>query len=80
VPARSRRRGPGEQRQAIDRLTKRFGKYALVVGVAKRAQELKERIDSAVEPSSGGLVNRAVREIGRGEVKIRGEEPEEEPD
>jgi DNA-directed RNA polymerase subunit K/omega len=80
VAARYRRRRPGEQTQVVDGLTKRFGKYALVVGVAKRAQDLKERIDSAIEPSSGGLVDRAIREIARGEVKIRGEEPEEEPD
>ena len=64
--------------ELIDRLAQRFGKYALVVGVAKRAHDLKERIDSALEPSGGGLVNRAITEIARGDVKIRGEEPEEE--
>jgi len=44
------------------------------------AKSPTQKMMYAVEPSSGGLVNRAVREIGRGEVKIRGEEPEEEPD
>ena len=62
----------------IDRLAKRFGKYALVAGVAKRAQELKERVGSSFEPSGGGLVKRAIREIADGEVKLWGEEPEEE--
>jgi DNA-directed RNA polymerase subunit K/omega len=63
----------------IDTLTKRFGKYALVVGVAVRARDLRERIGSALEPSSGGLVNRALREIARGEVRIRTAESKEEP-
>ncbi len=72
------RRGIAENTEVLDRLSKRFGKYTLVVGVAKRAHELKERIRSPLEPSGGGLVNRAIEEIADGRVKIRGEEPEEE--
>jgi DNA-directed RNA polymerase subunit K/omega len=72
------RRGIAEGTEVLDRLSKRFGKYALVVGVAKRAHDLKERIRSPLEPSGGGLVNRAIDEIADGHVKIRGEEPEEE--
>jgi DNA-directed RNA polymerase subunit K/omega len=68
----------GEQTQVIDRLVKRFGKYALVAGVSKRAQDLKERVDSTFEPSGGGIVKRAIREIARGDVKLWGEEPDEE--
>ncbi len=68
----------GEQQHVIDRLAKRFGKYALVAGVAKRAQDLKERVDSTLEPSGGGLVKRAIREIASGDVKLWGEEPEEQ--
>ena len=68
----------GEQTQVIDRLTKRFGKYALAAGVAKRAQDLKERVDRTLEPSGGGLVKRAIREIATGDVKLWGEEPDEE--
>ncbi len=64
----------------IDTLTKRFGKYALVVGVATRAHDLREQVQSALEPSSGGLVNRALREIARGDVRIRGERSKEEPE
>jgi len=64
----------------IDTLTKRFGKYALVVGVAARAHDLRERIHGALEPSSGGLVNRALQEIARGDVRIRGEISKEEPE
>ena len=64
----------------IDTLTKRFGKYALVVGVATRAHDLRERIDRALEPSGGSIVKRALKEIARGDVKIRGESPKEEPE
>ncbi len=64
----------------IDTLTKRFGKYALVVGVAKRAQDLRERIDRSLEPSGGSIVKRALKEIARGDVKIRRESPKEEPE
>jgi DNA-directed RNA polymerase subunit K/omega len=67
-----------DETEVIDRLSKRFGKYALVVGVAKRAHDLKERVRSPFEPSGGGLVNRAIAEIAEGRVKIRGEEPEDE--
>jgi DNA-directed RNA polymerase subunit K/omega len=62
----------------IDRLAKRFGKYALVVGVAKRAHDLKERIDGSLEPSGGGLIDRAITEIAKGNVRIRGGKPEDE--
>jgi DNA-directed RNA polymerase subunit K/omega len=62
--------------QTIDRLTKRYGRYALVVGVARRAHDLKERIESALEPSDGGLINRAIREVSEGVVKLRQEQAE----
>ena len=64
----------------INTLTKRFGKYALVVGVAKRAKDLRERIDRSLEPSGGSIVKRALKEIARGDVKIRAESPKEEPE
>ena len=72
------RRGAGKQTEVIDRLAKRFGKYVLVVGVAKRAHDLKERVDASLEPGGGGLINRALDEIARGDVRIRSGEPEEE--
>jgi DNA-directed RNA polymerase subunit K/omega len=74
------RKGTGRQMEVVDALTKRFGKYALVVGVSTRAHDLRERIDMSRDPSGGGLVNRALREIARGEVHIRGEKPKEEPE
>ena len=67
-----------DETEVIDRLAKRFGKYALVVGVAKRAHDLKERVRSPLEPSGGGIINRAISEIADGRVKIRGGEPESE--
>jgi len=72
--------GSVERTEMLDRLSRRFGRYALVAGVAKRAHDLKERIHSPLEPSGGGLVNRAIAEIASGRVKIRREEPEEEPE
>lgn len=73
-------RGTDEQAELLDNLSKRFGKYALVVSVAKRAHDLRERIDSSLEPAGAGLVNRAIGEIARGYVKVRSEEPEQESD
>jgi DNA-directed RNA polymerase subunit K/omega len=77
-----RRGGSGTdwRTQTIDRLTKKYGRYALVVGVARRAQDLKERIESALEPSDGGLINRAIREVSEGAVKLREEQGEETSD
>ncbi|MFB3882086.1 MAG: DNA-directed RNA polymerase subunit omega [Armatimonadota bacterium] len=74
------RRVVADETEVIDRLSKRFGKYALVVGVSKRAHDLKERVRSPLEPTGGGIINRAIAEIAEGRVKIRGEEPEEETD
>jgi DNA-directed RNA polymerase subunit K/omega len=72
------RRIVADETEVIDRLSKRFGKYALVVGVAKRANDLKERVRSPLEPSGAGIITRAISEIAEGRVKIRGEEPEDE--
>ncbi len=69
-----------DETEVIDRLSKRFGKYALVVGVAKRAHDLKERVRSPLESSRAGLISRAIGEIAEGRVKIRGEEPDEATD
>jgi len=68
------------QTEVIDTLMKRFGKYALVVGVVGRAHDLRDRIDSKLEPGSGGLVNRALQEIARGDVRIRAGRSKEEPE
>lgn len=70
--------GSVEQSEMLDRLAKRFGKYALVVGVAKRAHDLKERVHSPIESSGSSIVNRAIDDIAKGRVKIRGEEADEE--
>ncbi len=70
--------GSAGQSEKLDRLARRFGKYVLVVGVAKRAHDLKERLRTPLDPSGGGLVNRAIDDIARGDVKISREEPEKE--
>jgi DNA-directed RNA polymerase subunit K/omega len=74
------RLGTQGQTQVIDRLSKRLGRYALVVGVARRAHELKDRVDTGLEPSGGGLINRAIEEIARGDVRILRQRSEEEED
>ena len=72
------RTGSVEQSEMLDRLAKRFGKYALVVGVAKRAHDLKERVQSPIESGGSSIVSRAIDDIAKGRVKIRGEEADEE--
>jgi len=72
------RSGTDRQTETIDRLAKRYGRFALVVAVARRAHDLKERIESALEPSDGGLINRAIGEVAQGSVRIRQEKPEED--
>lgn len=72
--------GTQKQVQVVDRLAKRLGRYSLVVGVARRAHDLKERIDTSLEPSGGGLINRAIDEIARGDVRIRRRKSEKETD
>ncbi len=68
-----------DETEVIDRLTKRFGKYALVAGVAKRAHDLKERVRSPLE-SGGGVIHRAISEIAEGRVKLLEEERQDESD
>jgi len=41
---------------------------------------LKERIDTSLEAGGGGLINRAIDEIARGDVRIRRRKSEEEAD
>ncbi len=55
----------------LDRLVKKYGKFTVVMAVAKRARDLKDRVESALVPGSGGLIRRAITEIADGEVKVR---------
>lgn len=61
-------------------LTRRYGKYALVVGVATRAHDLRDRIDSALDPGSASVLNRALKEVASGDVRIRRRRQVEEPE
>jgi len=54
----------------IERLTRRMGKYALVVAVSQRTRELKERQARIGDVSPSNLVGRALREIAEGKVKM----------
>jgi len=80
MTSRPRRDSAERDVYAVDRLAKKVGRYALVVGVAKRARDLRERIDSTLEPSGGGLIRRALNEIARGDVRIKGRKPDQESD
>jgi len=73
--------GQVDEQVQLDLLSRQIGRYNLVVAVAKRARDLKERIDSVLVPSSGSLIDRALREVAEKKVKIlssREEKAEEE--
>lgn len=62
----------------IDRLSRRVGKYALVVAVSQRARELKERQARLGDLNPSNLIGRALSEIYDGKVKMIEEESVEE--
>ena len=61
--------------QIIDRLSKKYGRYALVMGVSKRASDLRDRVDSQLEQNDGALIIRAINEIARGRVQVKAGDP-----
>ena len=66
-----------EEEGQIERLSGRLGKYRLVVAVAKRARDLKERQNRLLEQQqTPSLIDRAVREISGGKVRLVEGEPE----
>lgn len=69
-----------QQKQAsyltIERLTRRMGKYALVVAVSQRARELKDRQSRIGDTTPSNLIGRAIREIAEGKVKLLEESDE----
>jgi len=60
----------------VDKLSRKLGKYALVVAVAKRARAMKERSARIpLGPSPASYIERALRDVARGKVKVmRGRE------
>lgn len=66
---------PGHEVE-VDKLTRKFGKYGLVVAVAKRARHMKERAArTPLGPSPASYIERALREVAQGRVKVtRGQE------
>ena len=68
---------PARDREVeVDRLTRKFGKYGLVMAVSKRAREMKERGGrAALGPSPASYVERALRDVAEGRAKVvRGRE------
>jgi len=61
----------------IERLKSRMGKYTLVVAVAQRARDLKDRQGRLSEVNAANLVGRALTDISDARVKILPEEDEE---
>ena len=60
----------------MDRLTATMGKYALVVGVAKRARELRDYMRGRADAAPATAITQALREIAQYKVRLR--EPDEE--
>jgi len=60
----------------VDKLTRKMGKYALVMAVSKRAREMKERAARMpLGPSPASYIERALRDVAKGKVKVvRGRE------
>ena len=54
----------------IDRLTRRMGKYALVVAVSQRSRELKEQSYRRGERDQSNLIGHALHELFDGKVKL----------
>ena len=61
----------------VERLTRRMGKYALVVAVSQRTRELKERQARLGDITPSNLVGRALKEISDAKVKILTENDEQ---
>ncbi|HUT75970.1 MAG TPA: DNA-directed RNA polymerase subunit omega [Armatimonadota bacterium] len=62
--------GKGHEVQ-VDRLSHKFGKYALVMAVAKRARHMKERAAGVpLGPSPASYIARALQDVAKGHVKV----------
>lgn len=67
------REGARDQAQVVevDKLARKYGKYALVVAVSKRARDMKERAARiSLGPSPASYIERALRDVGSGRVKV----------
>ncbi len=55
----------------VDKLTRKFGRYGLVMAVSKRARQMKERAARMpLGPSPASYIERALRDVARGRVKV----------
>ena len=64
-----------KEMQIIDRLSKKYGRYSLVMGVSKRALDLRDRVDSQLDLNDGALIISAIKEIARGRVQVKAGDP-----
>jgi len=59
-----------QARVNIDRLSRRMGKYAVVVAVSQRARQLKDAQTRLGDINISNLIGRALHEIEDGKVKL----------
>ena len=60
----------GHARVNLERLSRRMGKYGLVVAVSQRARELKDRQSRIGDITPANLIGRALVEISEAKVKL----------
>jgi len=67
-----------QEQMEVDRLSKRLGKYGLVMALTKRAQYLKQRMVKLPESVPPDVVGQALDDIAEGKVKLDLTSEEEE--
>jgi len=78
MPTTPRHRESIDEKVQVDHLSRRLGRYNLVVAVSKRSRDLKERVDSILVPSTGTLIKRALKEVADGKIKVTRPEMQQE--
>ena len=55
---------------SVERLTKRMGKYSLVIAVSERAKEIKRMEERTGNITPGNQIGRSLAEITEAKIKI----------
>ena len=71
MPAEPKRKG-----MDIEKLSRKYGKYRVVVAVSKRARELHDQSHRLLHSHTAGLINQAIGEMEEGKLKLQ-KEPED---
>lgn len=59
-----------QEQMEVDRLSKKLGKYGLVIALTKRAQYLKQRMVKLPESKPIDIISRALDDIAQGKVRL----------